>query len=217
MNFFVNKFCWKLNGGPENFSGNFLHNSNNINLPRGSIWSSWNYHQSNVWSLVLKVQWVAFFAPVFSYIMINFFFFCKQDITTGCTKGQMKSFFCHLYYVSIICGIFSQLCPIVPRGFCQFLWGGQGLFFAGRGQLVFPRGEANIPGIAQWPENNLQIIHEDYKKWCWWCIGWSLCWCDLSEQLGRWRGATLYPLGCTTLAHPCTPLHRQPDPRTNHT
>ena len=139
MNFFVNKFCWKLNGGPENFSGNFLHNSNNINLPRGSIWSSWNYHQSSVWSLVLKEP-----------------------------------------------------------------WGGQGLFFAGRGQLVFPRGEANIPGIAQWPENNLQIIHEDYKKWCWWCIGWSLCWCDLSEQLGRWRGATLYPLGCTTLAHLCT-------------
>ena len=32
---FVNKFCWKLNGGPENFLRNFLHNSNNINLPGG--------------------------------------------------------------------------------------------------------------------------------------------------------------------------------------
>ena len=30
---FVNKFSWKLNGGPENFLRKFLHNSNNINLP----------------------------------------------------------------------------------------------------------------------------------------------------------------------------------------
>ena len=39
---FENKFPWKLNGGPENFPGNFLHNSNTINLPGGKAF--WVFH-----------------------------------------------------------------------------------------------------------------------------------------------------------------------------
>ena len=57
--------------------------------------------------------------------------------------------------MGISCAIYSQLCPVTPRGFCQFLWGGagQGLLFAGRGeagQPDFPRGGASIPGIYCW-------------------------------------------------------------------
>ena len=40
----------------------------------------------------------------------------------------------------IIGAIYSQLCPVAPRGFCQFLRGGAG-------QPVFLRGGASIPDV----------------------------------------------------------------------
>ena len=51
-------------------------------------------------------------------------------------------------FVGIICVIFIQLCPVAPRGFCQFLRDGvgQGLIFTGRGRATrFSAGRGEHP------------------------------------------------------------------------
>ena len=50
--------------------------------------------------------------------------------------------------VYIICVIYSQFCPVAPRGFCQFLRGGARLAFCRAGQPIFQRGGAGWGGAS---------------------------------------------------------------------
>ena len=106
---------------------------------RGKIAQNWSKNLTKVRKLLMQDL---YYSMAFISRKTLHFQTANQEVTNS-TKDHMKSFssispLSKPKCVGIICVIYSQLCPFVPRRFCQFCGAGQGSLFAGRG--LFPRG-----------------------------------------------------------------------------